>query len=557
MVANRQEITDRSAASRDLLASLLDRGYTSEARIVTRALYNVFEQGPILNRLQQLEEEAARLAARGERFTSDNPYLGTLLYDMRDALNRSRAVIDAAAPGLQQSGANAAARVTREIALPGMDDQALARIGIRWNVPDPEAVLSVVNYTTSQTWQNELERYASGAADSIRNIAIRGIVAGQGPIAIAREIRRAVGTMPAAAANTLMRTLQVTSYRDATVVHQTANSDIITEIVRIAALDTRTCLACVALHGETYPVGTRIDDHHNGRCTSISRVRGQRLNIQSGPDWFAGLPENQQRQMMGHANFEAWRAGRVSLRDFVQEYQDPVFGRMIRESSLRGILGDQEARSFYLRGGSRRSPAGSAPEGQIATINGYVVPDIGSPGMTPEALNTFLLQSNGPLAQNLRDPSMGLTSLDFFTDEYVINRDAVATAARSFLVESQNFEYGREYILSLARDRARENGVFLEGAALERAYNREYAARAQAILTAVDIGSVRITDAQRRRLEQAAAGDYLGVVYSREGSESGSLANAVARRRHSSGLSEAERRELRANFRDWVQGIDD
>jgi hypothetical protein len=145
-----------------------------------------------------------------------------------------------------------------------------------------------------------------------------------------------------------MRTLHLQSYRGATALNQTANSDIITKQTRVAVLDDRTCLSCIALHGTELRVGERVDDHHRGRCTSLTDVVGlPPKNIPSGADWFNGLPEARQRIIAGHANLEALKAGAVTLGDFVQPYQDEAFGTMVGEASLKGILGDR-ARDFYL-----------------------------------------------------------------------------------------------------------------------------------------------------------------------------------------------------------------
>jgi len=68
-------------------------------------------------------------------------------------------------------------------------------------------------------------------------------------------------------------------------------------------------------------------------------VRGRPREVQTGEDWFAGLGEERQRAQMGDSAYELWRGGRLELRDFVQPYTDPVFGEMVREASVKGMLG--------------------------------------------------------------------------------------------------------------------------------------------------------------------------------------------------------------------------
>jgi hypothetical protein len=194
-----------------------------------------------------------------------------------------------------------------------------------------------------------LERYGAGVPEVVRNTFIRGMVSGQSNAAIADAVLQQVNDLPVAYAHSLMRSLPLTSYRDAAVIHQLANADILEDyVIRIAALDGRTCLSCISLHGTRLPLGARVDDHRSGRCASISPVRGRTYAIRQGADWFAALPEDDQRQRMGHAAYEAMRAGRVQLRDFVQLRQDPLFGQVVTEASLKGLLGD-DARQYYLR----------------------------------------------------------------------------------------------------------------------------------------------------------------------------------------------------------------
>jgi hypothetical protein len=167
-------------------------------------------------------------------------------------------------------------------------------------------------------------------------------------------LTQAIADVPRYQANTLMRTLQLTAYRDATAIHQAANANLIARVVRIAALDDRTCLSCLALHGTEVPVGERVDDHYSGRCIGISVVRGREVNVQTGEDWLRGLPEERQRTIMGPAKFEAWKAGAVRLQEFVARRDDPVFGQMVQEASLKGLLGAAGSRTYIEIGREAR-----------------------------------------------------------------------------------------------------------------------------------------------------------------------------------------------------------
>lgn len=326
----------------NLLAGLLDRSYEQATRQTLRAVTSNLTSGVVAQRLDELDAEAARLAAAGQRLTPGNPVLRALLADLDPVLTRAANRADGAATDVQAAGQSAARDLTRQLAIGGIDDATLAALGITWNTPDPEAIAALVDYVSSDAFAAEVGRIAPRALDQVQNIATRGLVNGWGPLRIARAVRASVEGFTPAQINNLLRTLQLSSYRRATAAHQNANRDILTEIVRVAVLDQRTCFACIALHGERLPVGTVIQDHHQGRCTSVALVRGRPRNILTGPEWFDQLSPAQQQNLAAAqrspGKLEALRAGRATLQDFVQPYTDDIFGQMIREGALRDAI---------------------------------------------------------------------------------------------------------------------------------------------------------------------------------------------------------------------------
>lgn len=334
----------------DLINNLLDRGYNQTVQPVLEAVANATTSGLIERRLLELQAEADRLNAAGDKLDAQNPILRALLADLEDTMRANARLVDTAAAPLQSSAIDAAGKIQRQLALPGVTDAQLNRLGIGWNRPDPEAIARLVQYAQSDAWAAELARYGENVVGIINNQAIRGIVSGWSPLRTAREITRLTQTIPSYQANNLLRTMQLTAYRDATATHQTANRDIAQRVIRIAALDLRTCLACIDQHGAVLwdsennagqPV-PRVNDHHSGRCTSFIEVKGRTWNIQRGSDWFASLPPDRQRQQLSFVNspgkYEAFASGQLQLSDFVGTYTDPVFGDMLREASLTGAL---------------------------------------------------------------------------------------------------------------------------------------------------------------------------------------------------------------------------
>lgn len=338
----------------DLLINLLDKGYDEAVSAVIRAIDANSNKGVMAQRLKELEEEAARLAENDQRMTPDNAVFRATLADFEATLRKNAQLIQGAAPDVQASALSAAERITLEMAVTLADGTRLAAMAARWNVPDPDAVAAIVDYTSKPAFQSLFTNYEAGVWETARNQAVRGMVEGWNPIKTAREVRRVIEGLPISEANNMLRTLQLTSWRDATVVHQVANADMIESVIRIAVLDGRTCMACVALHGTRLQPGERVDDHWQGRCTSIVGLKGYPRQVQTGEAWFNSLPERKplpgqpitQEMVAGPGNLAAMKAGQVRLQDFVHRTSDPLFGMMVSEQSLKGLLGGA-ARQYY------------------------------------------------------------------------------------------------------------------------------------------------------------------------------------------------------------------
>lgn len=318
-----------------LIRQMLDRSYEQQSLAVMRAIAAASTDGIMATRLKQLDAEADRLAKAGQKLTADNPVLRAALADMETVMAANTQRLNNNAAVMQNLGVTAAERIAPTITLMGMP----ASVQEAWNQPDPDALRAAVDYSSKPAWKGELEKYKNAVPEVAQNVAIRGIAMGRGPLAIARDFRKVVEDLPVSKANNIARTLQLASYRNATAQHYVDNSRILTGQARIAVLDKRTCMTCVTLHGTVLPVGAVVEDHHQGRCTSIGMVRGFERQITPGVDWFAQQDEDTQIEMMGETAYEYWKQGRIQLQDFIQPYQDDVYGRMLRQASLSEIMG--------------------------------------------------------------------------------------------------------------------------------------------------------------------------------------------------------------------------
>jgi hypothetical protein len=334
--------------------------------------------------LLELEAEADRLAEMELRMEADNAYLEKALADYSNAMGASQALIAANDNAIQEGALSLAliavtAKVfltlSQEYARRGgnpVSPQALGyykatikEVGQPWIVPD--ALDFATGYVDSPAWINRLNGWGSGYAELTRDTILTGVKSGWGPRFTAAQMRHYAQNLPAWAAENLTRTLQVTAYRDAGVAMESMNGRYVLGKVRIARLDIKTCLSCVALHGTELEPGQRVDDHYRGRCSEFYRVPGgpdfptymqadsqpgqrQFVPFQKGSDWFASLPPSRQCQQASFvkvpAKWNAYQAG-TPLEAFVGEHQDDVFGRQVIEQSLIGALGEK-AREYYM-----------------------------------------------------------------------------------------------------------------------------------------------------------------------------------------------------------------
>jgi hypothetical protein len=109
---------------------------------------------------------------------------------------------------------------------------------------------------------------------------------------------------------------------------------------RLATRDTRTCLACLALDGEYIPIEAEMYDHVCGRCTAIPVVAGlPETKWQRGPEWFASLQADTQREMMGAKRYQAWHEGAFAFEDLATVTDDPVWGRAPQVTPLSVLSG--------------------------------------------------------------------------------------------------------------------------------------------------------------------------------------------------------------------------
>lgn len=204
-----------------------------------------------------------------------------------------------------------------------------------WIEPDVAAVRNVIGYVDSPSMRARMNIFGEESASNFADLIVTGVAQGKNPVALARMASEWF-SVPFSWAENTVRTAQIYSYRTATHASYAANSQVIEGWVWQAALDARTCIACVMKHGTFYQNDQILNDHHRGRCTPLPVVRGStwRETYETGAEWIRRQPEMQQAaQFRNGALYQAWKGGRINDSDLIDTYSDPVYGEMIRQAA--------------------------------------------------------------------------------------------------------------------------------------------------------------------------------------------------------------------------------
>lgn len=216
-----------------------------------------------------------------------------------------------------------------------------------WIRPDPAALEALAGYVDSDPFRERVGAFGENAGQNVADTILSFVAQGKNPRNIAGVISRWF-SLPYAWAENTTRTAQLWSYRSANHASMAANSDILDGWVWHATLDSRTCMSCVNQHGTKHKLDEVLNDHHRGRCTPVPVVKYTTWadEMTTGRQWFESLDEGAQRQQMGNAMYEAWKAGAVTWNDLSKPYSDPIYGEMLSEPSLKSLLGG-EANIYY------------------------------------------------------------------------------------------------------------------------------------------------------------------------------------------------------------------
>lgn len=234
-----------------------------------------------------------------------------------------------------------------------MEQLALAGLGepppgviVRWEYLPRQALQDLVGFLQDGSpLRTVLGELGPQAGAALERALVSGVAMGLNPREIVRRARKELG-------KSLVRSLRIArtevmrAYREAGLRSMRANSDLVRGWIWHSAANERTCPACWAMHGTVHTLDERLGDHPNGRCAMVpitktwselgyEGVPEERLEVDSGENIFASLPEAQQLAIIGRRALEAYKSGAIRLKDFVGWRHDPRWGTTIFVKSLR------------------------------------------------------------------------------------------------------------------------------------------------------------------------------------------------------------------------------
>jgi SPP1 gp7 family putative phage head morphogenesis protein len=308
--------------------------------------------------LDRLDAEYQAAKARGERPSDAWIYQYNRARSFREQVERELRTFAQYADGkirTQQMEAITAAERHAEELTRRILGKPPAGLTIDWNRIDRRSVETLLGMLQADSPLHELlmDISASGA-QAAEDTLVRGMLLGQNPREVARELRRTLGTTLSRAL-TIARTETLRAHREATRASYQANSDIVSGWIWHAALDLRTCIACWVMHGTEHSINEILDDHPNGRCAMIPKTAtwaeiGERYGIdlsdipdtnpviEAGLSLFERLSQDEQIAILGLTKYNAWRDGKFELRDVVGRRWSKKWGTMRYEKSLYQLL---------------------------------------------------------------------------------------------------------------------------------------------------------------------------------------------------------------------------
>lgn len=271
-----------------------------------------------------LAEEMARRTAAGETITQQMIYKAERYQVLQRQLEREVVKYNKEAFGTIATAQERAATLGIDQAQAAIFASYPSPLSASFNRVNVGAVEHLIGLSgDGKPLKNLLDQAVGDASNGIVDALINGLGKGEGAFAIARAMADGMG-LGLDRSILIARTETNRAYRSASV-EQYRESGVVTGFYRLVNKSTA-CPACLALDGEEFELASEFEDHPNGNCTCIPKVRGvDAPTWEKGPDWFAMQDPAKQLSILGAQRFELYQNG-TPLSDFVTHSHSDVWG---------------------------------------------------------------------------------------------------------------------------------------------------------------------------------------------------------------------------------------
>lgn len=212
------------------------------------------------------------------------------------------------------------------------------RILDNWRVLNPDVIEQLLGFLDPKgVLYKTIGEYPGVTAKAVADAILDGISRGWNPVKTASQVLTKLG-MPLTSAIRTMRTVQLWAYRETSRASYIANSDVVGGWIWLAELDSETCASCIVQHGTFHDNTETLDDHWNGRCAMYPvTITNPNPDVEKGSDWFEKQGEKFQREVLGEKRYEAWKDGGIELDQLSVQHDEPTYGSMRFEASLKEL----------------------------------------------------------------------------------------------------------------------------------------------------------------------------------------------------------------------------
>jgi len=182
--------------------------------------------------------------------------------------------------------------------------------------------------------RNLLENAYAAAADGIITELIKNTALGRNPREIAKYVTQNGLSNGMNHLLLVSRDQQLRAYRMAAL--ETYRQAGVERVRRVAAKSLRTCFMCLYLDGKVYDINEQPEMHPQDRCSFIPFWEGWQPEWTNGVEWLKGIPENDQRTILGRARWELWRKG-TPLREMYDVHDHATWGPTLRQIPLKEL----------------------------------------------------------------------------------------------------------------------------------------------------------------------------------------------------------------------------